>query len=199
MSYFRLLHAVPNAPSVDVYANDNLVAKNLRYREFTEYRQIPAGSYIIKIYPTGNKVNPVLDTQLIIASDTINTIAATGLSPDISLFPILEPKEDIVRGKVCVRFIHLSPNAPAVDITLPDGTILFEDVMYEEITDYACINPGRFTIQARLTGTDQIVLTVPNIKLLTNRFYTFYAVGLVGETPPLQVLIPLDGNSYIQL
>lgn len=198
MSYIRVLHAVPNAPSVDVYANDTMIAENLRYRGFTEYLQVPSGPYNIKIYPSGESANPVLDTELMVPSNTINTVAAIGLLPDINLFPILDPEQDIVPGKVCVRFAHLSPNAPAVDITLPDGTLLFDDVMYEEITDYLCINPGRFTIQARLAGTDQVVLIVPNIRLLPNRFYTFYAVGLVGDTPPLQVLIPLDGNSYLQ-
>ncbi|PKM51451.1 MAG: hypothetical protein CVV02_05805 [Firmicutes bacterium HGW-Firmicutes-7] len=198
MSYIRILHAVPNAPAVDVYANDTMIARNLPYNKFTEYLQVPPGPYNIRIYPSGEKNDDVLDADLTIPSNTITTIAAIGLLPEIDLFPILDPEQDIEPGKVCIRFTHLSPNAPPVDITLPDGTILFDDVMYEEVTDYLCINPGRFTLQARVAGTDQVVLNVPNIRLKPNRFYTVYAVGLVGDRPPLQVLIPLDGNSYIQ-
>lgn len=199
MSYIRLLHAVPDAPPVDIYANDLIIARNLPYRRFTEYLQVPPGPYNIKIYPTGNTENLVLDADLTIPPNTISTVAAIGTLPEIDLFPVLDPVQDIEPGKVCVRFAHLSPNAPPVDITLPDGTVIFGDVAFEEMSDYTCINPGRYTLQARVAGTDQVVLNVPNIRLLPNRFYTVYAVGLVGETPPLQVLIPLDGNSYIKI
>lgn len=82
MSYIRVLHAVPNAPSVDVYANDNLIAEELPYKGFTEYLQVPSGPYNVKIYPSGERVNPVLDTELMIPSNTINTVAAIGLLPD---------------------------------------------------------------------------------------------------------------------
>lgn len=198
MSYIRVLHAVPNAPAVDIYANDMIIARNIPYKKFTEYFQVTPGPYNIKVYPTGEQEDFVLDADLTIPSNTITTIAAIGLLPEIDLLPILDPIQDKDPGKVCVRFVHLSPNAPAVDITTPNGTILFDDVAYEEIMDYICINPGRIAIQARVAGTDQVVLKVPNIRLLPNRFYTIYAIGLVGETPPLQVLIPLDGNSYIK-
>lgn len=198
MSYIRILHAVPNAPNVDIYANDMMIAKNLPYEKFTEYLEVPSGPYDIKVFPTGETNNYVLDADLTIPPNTISTIAAIGLLPDIDLYPILDPIQEIVPGKACVRFAHLSPNAPAVDITLPNGTIIFDNVEYREVTDYECISPGRIAIQARVAGTDQVVLNVPRIRLQPNRFYTIYAVGLVGETPPLQVLIPLDGNSYIK-
>ena len=32
-SLIRVLHAAPNAPAVDIYANGNLVVKNLSYKE----------------------------------------------------------------------------------------------------------------------------------------------------------------------
>lgn len=199
MSYIRILHAVPDAPPVDIYANETILARNIPYRRFTEYLQVRPGPYNIKIYPAGKTENIVLDTDLTIPSDSITTVAAIGTLPNIDLFPILDPIQDIEPGKACVRFAHLSPNAPAVDVTLPDGTVIFENVAYEEMTEYTCINPGRYTLQARVAGTNELLLNVPNIRLLPNRFYTVYAVGLVGETPPLQVLIPLDGNSYIKI
>lgn len=198
-AYIRLLHAVPNAPAVDIYANDKLIAKRLPYQGFTQYLRVSPGPYNITIFPGGTTSNPVLDTNVIIPPNTIATIPAIGLLPEISLLPVPESQMMMPPGKVCVRFVHLSPDAPPVDITLPDGTILFEDIDFEEATDYLCINPGKYTLQARVAGTDQVVLTVPNVKLTPNRFYSVYAVGLVEEPPPLEVLIPLDGISYIKM
>ena len=196
-SYIRILHAVPNAPAVDVYANRVPIARNLRYREFTEYQPIKAGTYQIEIYPAGRTDNPVLRTTATLPDYSIFTIAAVGQLPNISLLPIAEPKIPFPQGMAMIRFSHLSPTAPNVDITLTDGTVLFSDVRFKETTGYIMVPPTTYNLQARVAGTDQVVLDVPNIKLLSDRFYTVYAVGLPGGQPPLQVLIPLDGNTYI--
>lgn len=197
-SYVRLLHASPNAPAVDVYANDVLIARNLAYRDFTPYLRLRAGNYNIKVYPTGQRTNPVIDTNIMVPPFSIFTVAAIGELPNISLLPIPEPRMPIPLGKLYIRFAHLSPDAPAVDITLPDGTPLFKNVSYKQVTDYIPVDPGTYTLQARIAGTDDVVLTVPNVNLHPNRFYTTYAVGLAQGTPGLQVLIPLDGNSYLR-
>lgn len=197
-TYIRIFHASPDAPPVDVYLNNRLVVSNLRYRNFTEYLQVPAGVSNVKVFPAGNTQNPVINTNVNIPPNTILTVAAINKLQDISLYPIEDTPMPIPMGKVYVRFGHLSPNAPSVDIRLPDGTNLFEDVEYKEITDYILVDPGTYTLDAYPTGTDDRVLHVPNVTLEPNRFYTVYAIGLVGERPPLQVVIPLDGNTYLR-
>lgn len=196
-SYVRVLHAVPGAPAVDVYANGQLIAQNLMYRDFTDYLTVPSGNYKIEVYPAGTRDEALVTTTATLPGCSIVTVAAVGQLPSISLLPIAEPIEPIAPNMAKVRFTHLSPTAPNVDITLPDGTVLFSDVRFKETTQYVMVPPGIYNLQARIAGTDQVVLQVPNIQIEPNRFYTVYAVGLPGEEPPLQVLIALDGNSYI--
>lgn len=198
-SYLRVLHAVPNAPAVDVYANGMPIARNLNYRGFTEYLNVTAGTYNIEIYPAGRRDVPVLRTTISLPGRTIFTVAAVGELPNVSLLPIAEPKMMMPPGMSMVRFSHLSPTAPDVDITLPDGTVLFSDVRFMETTDYIPVPPSSYRLLARIAGTNQVILNVPNINLMPNKYYTVYAVGLPGGQPPLQVLIPLDGHSYIDL
>jgi hypothetical protein len=198
-SYIRVFHASPDAPAVDVYANNNIIARGLSYRNFTEYFQVVPGNYNITVYPAGQLTNPVLVTNANIPSGTIHTAAAIGRLSDISLFLVPEPIIPIPPNKLFIRFVHLSPNAPNVDIALPNGNILFRNIGYKQITNYLSVDPNTYTIEVRPTGTNTTVLYVPNITLYPNRFYTFYAIGLANDSPPLQVLIPLDGNSYIKL
>lgn len=196
-SYIRLLHASPNAPAVDIYANGNPVATNLGYREFTEYFAIPGGSYNIVVFPAGQTANPVLSTNINIPGGSIFTAAAIGLLPNISLLPIEEPRMNIPPGKLMLKFVHLSPNLPNVDLVIQTGMVAFSNVAYQGITQYIAVDPGTYIFNLMLTGTGQRVLYVPNIRLEAGRFYTIYAIGLAAGTPPLQVLIPLDGNTYI--
>lgn len=188
-SKIRVLHAVPNAPAVDVYANDNLIVKNLAYKEISPYIPVPSGNYNIKVYPTGETTNPVIESSVYIPENSIYTIAAIGELPDISLYPIQEPTSTNKTGMSCVRFIHLSPNAPPVDIKLSDGTIVFSNVPFKSIASYTCVPSGTYTFRVNPAGTDNVVLTVPNVKLNPNTFYTIYAIGLVGETPNLEALL----------
>ena len=183
-SYVRALHASPDAPAVDVYVNDRLVARNLSYKNFTPYFRLPTGLYNISVFPTGTKANPVIRTQLQLPARTIYTLAARGILKDIAIQPILDPIVPYAPGTSLIRFIHLSPNTPPVDITLPNGQRIFQDVEYTEVTGYIPVRPGTYTIQARPTGTEKVALLVPNIRLLPNRIYSIYAVGLLDGKPP---------------
>jgi uncharacterized protein DUF4397 len=88
-----------------------------------------------------------------------------------------------------VRVLHASPNAPAVDIKLADDSIVLQDVSYKEVTNYFCVSAGTYNFKVTLTGSNDVVLTVPNVKLDPNYTYTIYAVGLAEGKPELKVLL----------
>jgi hypothetical protein len=198
-SYIRVLHSSPDAPAVDVYTNGNLIARGLSYRQFTPYLPVPPGNYQVEVFRAGTNQNPLVSTAVTVPSRSIATVAATGMLNDLSLFTVPDLPTAKQPGKVNIRFVHLSPNTPRVDITLPNGTKIFSNVGYRETTPYLPVDPGNYTLEARLAGTSQVALYVPNINLRPDRFYTVYAIGLSSGNPPLQVLIPLDGNSYLQV
>ncbi|QGU95733.1 DUF4397 domain-containing protein [Clostridium bovifaecis] len=198
-SFVRLFHASPDAPAVDIYLGDQLVARNLSFKEFTQYLSVAPGTYNVRAFPTGVTTNPVINTSLTFKPNAILTVAAADRLKNIKLLPFEEPKLPSVPGKSYIRFVHLSPNTPAVDISLPNGNTLFRDISFREASNYIPVSQGTYTIQAAPTGTTNVVLNVPNIRIRPNRTLTFYAVGLSDGKPPLQVLIPLDGSSYIDV
>ncbi|OGO77251.1 MAG: hypothetical protein A2Y23_04615 [Clostridiales bacterium GWB2_37_7] len=198
-SFVRGLHASPDAPAVDIYVNNNPIARDITYQEFTKYFPLAGGLYNIKIYPAGKTTNPIIDQNVNIPPRSIFTIAATGMLSDIDLTIIPEPPISRLPNETFLRVAHLSPKTPNVDITLPNGTKLFGDVEYKEVTDYIPIRPGTYELQAKLAGTNNIILDVPNTNLRFGNIYTVYIVGLMNGKPPLQVLIPLDGNTYLQV
>lgn len=198
-SYVRILHASPDAPPVDIYINNMKTVSNLAYKDFTEYLQLAPGRYNVKVFPTGQRNNPVINTNVDIPPRAILTVAAVDKLENIGLLPIEDTPLPTGQGRAYIRFGHLSPSAPKVDIRLPNGKVIFENVEFKEVTDYISAYPGNYGLEVYVAGTDQRVLQVPNVMLKPNRIYTVYAVGLVGEEPPLEVLIPLDGNTYINV
>lgn len=199
ISYVRLLHASPNTPAVDVYVNGNVIARNLSYRNFTPYLTLPAGNYTVTLFNAGTTVNPILSTPVTIPPNTILTVAVIGTRSQISLLPVADMGGSLAPGTLGLKFVHLSPNTPNVDLALQGGATLFRNVPYKGITDYAHLRPGQYAFEVRVAGTNNRVLFVPNIRLLPNRYYSFYLIGLVDGRPGLQALIPLDGNSYLKV
>jgi hypothetical protein len=195
-SYVRVFHAVPDAPAVDVYANCNLIVQNLSYKNVSEYLNVPSGPTNIKIYPAGERYNPVLDVDIVVPPSQILTVAAVGTLAEIGLLAIEESKECAPCYQTSVRFGHLSPNAPAVDITLEDGTVIFANVSFTQVTDYIRVDAGIYKLQVRIAGTNQIVLRLSPAELMPKNFYTVYAVGLVGQIPPLEALVSLDRRCH---
>lgn len=196
-SYIRLLNASPGTEGVDVFANGKPLVRDVRYKEFTPYVKVVPGTYRITAYPAGTTAKLLADMQITFRPNSIHTAAFIGRPPNTELFTIPEPRVTVPPGRANVRFVHLSPNSPAVDITTPDGKVIFPNVQYKGITNYMALAPGRHTLQARISGTDKVVLNVPNILLKPRRNYSVYAVGLSSAKPELQVLIPLDGNTYL--
>lgn len=193
-SRIRVFHASPNAPAVDVYTNGNLIVKDLAYTEISQYLPVPPGNYNIKVFPTGETKGAVVNTNLFVPGNSTITVAAIGTLPNISLYPVPEPSAPKNNGRPCVRFVHLSPNAPNVDIRLEDGTTVFGNVAYKGITNYTCVPEGSYTFDVVPTGTNNVVLTVPDVMLKSDTYYTIYALGLVGKNPPLEAVLITDAK-----
>ena len=96
-------------------------------------------------------------------------------------------------NRAFIRVVHLSSNTPPVDTTLPDETILFVDTKYKQVTDYKQTSIATNTLQLRATGTNQVLLTVPNLSLMPNKYYTLYVIGINNGIPRLEGILLRDG------
>ena len=127
------------------------------YGSYTDYLPIPEGTYKISLYVAGTKNSPVLANMLTVNKNSILTVAAVGTLSDIELLAITDANETRKPGKAMIRFSHLSPNAPAVDITLPNGTVNFSNISFKHITSYIDVVPMNYTLQVRVAGTSNVV------------------------------------------
>ena len=191
-SLVRVFHAAPQAPNVDVYVNDQMVFSNLAFGDFTRYVYLDEGEYNVSVYLAGQKDRPVINQMVDVPSQQIFTIAATGNLDNLGLL-VIPDKVSKSPSQIysSVRVIHLSPNAPGVDI-LVDGDTLFEDISFGEGTDYVDLNPGTYNVNVVL-NTDKSVVLPLKVTLNPDKIYTIY---IIGNPPTLQAVQVVDGNTY---
>ena len=192
----RVAHASPDAPNVDVWVDGAYAFQNVPFGTIGDYAILPAGAYLVQVEPAGaGGAGPfVISATLNFAADTDTTIAATDLLANITPLVLTDNNALPMMGNSHVRFIHASPNAPAVDITLTDGTVLFGDYQFQEVSPYTPIPAGTYDLQVRLQGTSTVVLNLPGISLSDQNVYTVYAIGLAGGSPALSAAISLDAG-----
>jgi hypothetical protein len=182
---------------VDVYVNGKLVVSNLKYQDFTEYLAAKPGSYIIQLFPAGTHDEQLLEMHITLGEGSIYTQAIIGTVNDISLelfedMPVAEKDEDYAY----MRFINLSPSDDGLNISV-DNTPVVYDLRFTEVTDYLQLTPGKHTMKINLTSNGRQVVSHPNLVLKPKYSYTCYAVGFADEKPYIEVVIPLEGPSYI--
>ena len=180
-AHVLVAHASPDAPGVDLLVDDDRVGTNLTFPNNTGYLDVRPGTRNIKVNVTGTNTT-VIEADLefdgrknysIFAVDAVANIAPLVLEDNLS-----RPAS----GKAHVRFIHLSPDAPAVDITLTDGTVVFPNVIFKGSIDFTPLDAATYDLQVRLAGTSTVVLELPGITLESQKIYTVFAKGFVSGT-----------------
>ncbi|MBN1480921.1 DUF4397 domain-containing protein [candidate division KSB1 bacterium] len=175
----KVVHASPDAPGVDLLVDNAVAGTNLTFPKNTGYLEVDAGTRNIKVNVTGTD-QTVIEANLELMKDKAYSVFAINTVANLSPLVLEDNLATPASGKAHVRFIHLSPNAPSVDITLTDGTVVFGNVEFSKYVDFTPLDAATYNLQVRVHGTDTVVLDLPGIQLMNQKIYTVFAKGLVG-------------------
>lgn len=175
-----VVHASPDAPGVDLLVDNTVAGTNLTFPNNTGYLQVNAGTRNVKVNATGTSTT-VIQANLNLMENKSYSVFAVNQVSTIEPLVFEDNLSNPASGKAHVRFIHLSPNAPAVNITLTDGTIVFGNVSFKGSVNFTPLDAATYNLQVRDAATNQtVVLELPNISLQAGKIYTVFAKGLLG-------------------
>jgi hypothetical protein len=191
MARVRVVHASPDAPAVDVYADGAKVLTNVAFKGSSDYLSVPAGPHNFKVFATG--ANPASDAPVINADATLEvgkdyTVAAIGLVDNIKPLVLADNNAAPAAGKAHVRVVHASPDAPAVDIAVKGGAVLVPNLAFGKDAGPLPVDAGTYDLEVRAAGTTTVALPVNGVALTAGKIYTIFAVGLLNGTPKLEAL-----------
>jgi hypothetical protein len=187
----RVVHASPDAPAVDVWVNDTKAFSNAPFKGITDYASLGTGTYNVKVVPAGATEPVVIGADLTLEAKDY-TVVAVGKLENIEPLVLVDNNSAPAAGKAHVRFVHASPDAPAVDIAVKGGPVLFGNVAFKGVGDYLPVDAGTYDLEVRLAGTDTVALNVPGLSLKDGTVYTVFAMGLAGGEPALTAVPSVD-------
>lgn len=194
----RVVHAAPNAPSVDVYvtapdadlSTSTPTLANVPFKAISNVLQIPAADYQIRVTPTGTK-DPVYDsgTVPVAAGQDLVFVAVeqdVGRAPISLLALTTDPNDPVVEiddKQSQLRVMHASPDAPAVDV-LVDNQVVLANVAYPVASDYLTLDAGTYNVKVNAAGTGTTVIDA-DLTLKGSMAYTAIATGFLADLRPL--------------
>ncbi len=191
----RAVHASPDAPAVDILVNGAPAFVNVPFGAVSDYATLPPGDYTIQVVPTGASAPVVIDADVTLAAGNDYTVAATDVLANITPLVLVDDNSAPAAGNAHVRFVHASPDAPAVDIAVAGGPVLFGDYEFGEFSPYTPVPAGTYDLEVRLAGTNTVALPLPDITLEAGTVYSAFAAGLVGDGS-LTALLSADNATF---
>ncbi|MBV8390628.1 MAG: DUF4397 domain-containing protein [Mucilaginibacter sp.] len=182
-AYVTFFQASPDEQPLDLYFNNNKVNQvPLHYGDGIDYFQAYPGLRTVNLYNSGS--------MSVIYSDTIR------LKPNIaySLFmvnPAANPgiflvTDSISRpaaGKATLRFINVSPDAPAVDLAVKDSAAFVTNKAFKGFSSFIPKTGGQtYNFEIRQHGTSTVLATLSGVTLNSGLVYTIWLHGLANTS-----------------
>jgi hypothetical protein len=180
-SSVMVVHASPNAPAVDLLVDNSPALSGLAFPNNTGYVPLPSGQRNVKVN-AANSTTTVINENLNLDPNKNYTVFAVDSLSKIDVVVLEDNLAAPAAGKAHVRFVHLSPNAPAVDVAVTGGPVLFPNVSFKGSIDFTPVDAGTYNLEVRLYNSSTVVLPLPNITLQDGKIYTVFAKGFAGAT-----------------
>ncbi|WP_327052071.1 DUF4397 domain-containing protein [Halomicrococcus gelatinilyticus] len=203
----RVAHMSPDAPAVDVLVDDETAVENLSFGNVTDYLTLAPGEANVTITAAGDPSTVVFSDEITFEAGTNYTVAATGEvteAAETTFEPVVFEDDFTVPGpdEASVRLAHVSPDAPAVDVTIAEtNETLFDNVTFQEATEYVNVPAGDYTLEVRPATEDDDgeVVAEFDVSLEGGTVYTAFAAGYLNpeDAPvdePFQLITVVDAE-----
>lgn len=194
----RVGHFSPTVPAVDVFlkapgeanATSNRALAGVTFPQDSGFLSVGAGTYDASVALAGSLAGVLNLNGATLARGTSTSVFAIGLlngtgAQALRLAAFADDRTPVA-GQAKVRVIHLSPDAPAVDVVvLNNGTIasrLVTNLAFPNATATALtLAPGSYTLGVVATGGTAVVVSQA-FTLAAGDVVTIAAVGCLSTT-----------------
>ncbi|HML23891.1 MAG TPA: DUF4397 domain-containing protein [Aggregatilinea sp.] len=189
----RLAHASPDVPTVDVYANDVLIAPSLDLGQMTDHVALPAGATSLVLRNAGAAAT---DDPLVTADVTLDaatpavTVAVVGQvasdGPTIQVYP--DNTADVAPENARIAVLNTVPGATTtVTLSGEEEVTLASGLTTDTQADAVDAAPSQYALSASVEGGESPAsVTVPEQPYFGGVYYTVLVYGTM-DTAAAQV------------
>ncbi|WP_226479554.1 DUF4397 domain-containing protein [Natrinema amylolyticum] len=191
-SRVRIAHLSPVFPAMTVTVDSESIARNLSFGEVSDYEVVEPEEQEFEI--TINETGEELEVSQTLEPNTTYTFLAVANVTEnetVQFEPLLLRDEFAPPSETdaSVRFVHASPDMPAVDITVAETNItVANNVSFREDSDYVALPAADIPLEIRQEADNDSgeVLDRVNVSLDNGTVHSIAAVGYLNpEAAPI--------------
>lgn len=195
----RLVNASPDAPALDIFLNQKKAFSNLSFKTISDYTTFANGSYTIRAFaaPSDGTGTPLFEVpEFTVNNGSISTVVAVGTVKNKTLSGLPLSDENWITtansAQSKVRFIHGSPDAPAVNVTAQGLGDVFNNISFKSVGNYVTVPAGPLKLDVKPVSNPNQVVYSDTLNLLAGKVYSIFVVGQVTGTPGLGTVVAAD-------
>lgn len=195
VGHVRFYHVSPGSPAFDFRIDGKLWFYRVAYKNSTNYRRVPSGTYECHVSLAGS-TTPILNFTLVVKGGSINTVFLENLLKNLKAIVSV----DAAFQFFTLRASHSSPDAPPVDVSLDDGTHLKKiasGLTFGKFSSYSVVVRANYKILVTPKDEKNSVLLSFDLREKTierDMLYTFVIVGLFKQKNRLDGVFLKDNN-----
>lgn len=182
VSLVTFIQASPDEPILDFYLDKDKVNGNpLAFTDDIDYFNAYVGKRTAIFINHSTSAAIFSDTVTLVAN-TPYSLFLTGKTTAPQILLLTDSITKPASGKATIRFINLSPDAPAVDLV--DGsTVLSANKSYKGFSSFIPVTGNtNHTFTVNQAGTSTVLATISNVNVNSGFVYTVWLSGLVTPT-----------------
>lgn len=176
-------HASPNAPGVDLLIDDNKVnTAALTFPNSTGYLNVTAGTRNVKVNAAGTTTS-VINANVNFEANKNYSVFACNTLTAIEAVVLEDNLATPAAGKAHIRVVHLSPDAPTVNVGVAGSTAnVFTNLSFKQSTAFTPVDAGNYTFEVRVASNNAVAISIP-ATLAAGKIYTIFARGFLNPPP----------------
>ncbi|QEK50454.1 DUF4397 domain-containing protein [Pedobacter aquae] len=175
-----LINASPDVGTIDFYLNgEKINASPLAFRDNTTYVNIARSGTFTAEAKLGSRT--LFSQTIFLQPGRSHSLFLTGAVADTSLFYVatLDNIDTPALNKAKLRFINLSPNAPAFNVINSDSTVLFNNAAYRTASNFIELDAQTYSLKVLASRDRTLWLNLPTYNFENGRIYTLFVSNLV--------------------
>jgi hypothetical protein len=195
----RAVHASPDAPAVDVWLDGKMAFQGLRFKDYTDYAQVPSGNHTLQIVVSGTTTQ-VLGGPVNLQAGAAYTFMAAGRVSNLGLISLGDLMQPPSKDLVNVRVVHGAATAPSVDVyvstpfePLPAQPVL-SGVPFGIGSGYLTVPAGNYQARVAVAGTKNVAINSGRLALPGGSIRTVVALDPSNQGGPFELWAIPDSN-----
>jgi len=178
-AYVLFAQASPDQQPLDLYFNNNRVnSLPLMYGNGLDYFRAFAGIRVVTLN-THTGMSKVLSDSITLKTDSAYSLFLVNKATNPQLLLLSDSLSKPAAGKASIRFVNVSPDAPAVDLAIKDSAAFVSNKGFKSYTRFLPIQGGKsYTFEVRQHGTSTVLATITDVTLNSGLVYTLWFHGL---------------------